>query len=111
MIAGTARCGLPRLRSSARMRPRPGRMPEPCSESSHCSAGLVATEELQEAGEGRLHLGAGRDQVDHPMLDEKLGALETFRESLADRLLDDARPGESDERLRLGDVEVAEHRV
>ena len=33
-IDGNARCGFPRARSSARMRPRPGRMPLPWSRSS-----------------------------------------------------------------------------
>ncbi len=43
------------------------------------------------------------------MLQQELGALEAFREFLADGLLDDARAGEADERAGFGDVEVAEH--
>ena len=34
--------------------------------------------------------------------------LEALREGLPDGVLDDARPGEADERLGLGDVHVAE---
>ena len=45
-----------------------------------------------------------------PLLEQELAALESFGQLLADRLLDDARAGEADQRLRLGDVEIAEHR-
>ena len=37
--------------------------------------------------------------------------LETFRQLLADGLLDDARPGEADQRARLRDMDVAEHGI
>ena len=37
-------------------------------------------------------------------------ALEAFGQLLPDGLLDDARAGEADERARLGDVQVAQHR-
>ena len=57
-----------------------------------------------------LHLAAIDDQVEHAVLDEELAALESFGQLLPDRLLDDARPGEADQRLRLGDVQIAEHR-
>ena len=46
-----------------------------------------------------------------PWSREIFGALEAFRQLLADRLLDDARAGEADDRAGLGDVDVAEHRV
>ena len=45
-----------------------------------------------------------------PLLEQELAALESFRQLLPDRLLDDARAGEADQRFRLGDVQVAEHR-
>jgi hypothetical protein len=44
------------------------------------------------------------------VLEQELGALEAGRQLLADRLLDDARPGEADQRVRLGEDHVAEHR-
>ena len=44
------------------------------------------------------------------MLQQELAALKSFGELLPDRLLDDPRPRESDQRSRLCDVEVAEHR-
>src|SRR5688572_17017681 len=59
--------------------------------------------ELEHAGEDVLHLTAVDDQIDHAVVDEKLAALEPFGQLLPDRLLDDARSGEADERLRFGD--------
>ena len=47
--------------------------------------------------------------VEHAVLEQELAALESFGQRLADRLLDDARTGKADERLRLGDVDVAQH--
>ena len=43
------------------------------------------------------------------MLEQELAALEALGQALADGLLDDPRAGEADQRLGLGDVEVAEH--
>jgi hypothetical protein len=43
------------------------------------------------------------------VLQQELGALESFRQLLADGLLDDAGAGESDESAGFGDVEVAQH--
>jgi hypothetical protein len=43
------------------------------------------------------------------VLEEELGALETFGELLTDGLLDDAGASETNQRLRLGDVEVTQH--
>ena len=57
-----------------------------------------------------LHLAPIDDDVEHAVLEQELAALESFGQLLADGLLDDARAGEADERLRLGDVDVAEHR-
>ena len=47
--------------------------------------------------------------VEEAFFEEELGALEAFRELLADGLLDDARAGKADEGAGFGDVEVAEH--
>ena len=52
-----------------------------------------------QARQGRAHLAARHDHVDHAVLFQIFGLLEAVRELLADGLLDDARPGEADERL------------
>ena len=57
-----------------------------------------------------LQLAAIDDDVEHAVLEQELAALEPLGQRLADGLLDDARAGEADQRLRLGDVQVAEHR-
>ena len=51
------------------------------------------------------------DGVDHAVVEQELGRLESFRQILAERLLDHARTGEPDHRARLGEDRVAEHRV
>jgi hypothetical protein len=48
------------------------------------------------------------DEVDHPVVAQELRALEAVWQLLADRLLDDARAREADERAGLGDVQLAE---
>ena len=60
--------------------------------------------------DGALHLAAIDDEVEHAVLEQELAALKAFGQLLANRLLDDARAGEADERARLGDVQIAEHR-
>ena len=62
------------------------------------------------ARDRRLHLAPIDDQIEHAVLEQELAALESLGQLLPDRLLDDARAGEADERLRLRDVHVAEHR-
>src|SRR5207253_1973238 len=54
------------------------------------------------------HLLAVDDGVDHPVLQKELAPLEPLGQLLADGLLDHPRPGESDQRLRLGEDDVAE---
>ena len=49
--------------------------------------------------------------VDHAVVPEIFGALKAFRQLLADGLLDDARPGEADQRAGFGDLDIAEHGV
>jgi hypothetical protein len=48
------------------------------------------------------------DHVDGALFEQELGALETLRQFLAHRLLDDARAGKADQRTRLGDHDVAD---
>src|SRR5688572_5415215 len=50
------------------------------------------------------------DHVDGALLEQELRALEALGQRLARRLLDDARPRETDQRTGLGDVDVAEQR-
>ena len=57
-----------------------------------------------------FHFAPIDHQVDHALLEQELAALKALGQLLADGLLDDARAGKPDERLRLGDVQVAEHR-
>ena len=66
--------------------------------------------ELSARPDRGLHLAAIDDQIEHALLDQELAALEPFRQLLADGLFDDARAGKADQRLRLGEVDVAEHR-
>ena len=66
--------------------------------------------EPQRARDGRLQLASIDDEIDEAVLEQELAALEPFGQLLADGLLDHARTGETDERARLGDVQVAEHR-
>ena len=70
----------------------------------------AALEPAQRALERRLEILARHDHVDHAVLEQELRALEARRQLLADRLLDHARPGEADQRIGLGDDDVAEHR-
>src|SRR5262245_46234720 len=64
--------------------------------------------ETEELRKSLFHRTALHDHVEHSVLEEVLRPLEAGRERLADGLLDHPRPGESDESLRLGDVEVPE---
>src|SRR5262249_49113662 len=66
--------------------------------------------EREGAGDRRLELAAIDDQIHEAVLEQELASLESFWQLLADRLLDDARAGEPDERARFSDVEIAEHR-
>src|SRR3546814_15522039 len=67
------------------------------------NAGLTppsGEEQPQALGQRGLHLGAVDDEVEHAVLEQELRALESLRQRLADRLLDDARS----EQRRVGKV-------
>src|SRR5579859_3436938 len=49
-------------------------------------------------------------RIQEPVFQQELRPLESFRQFLADGLFDYARPGKSNQRARLSDVDVAEHR-
>src|SRR5512146_1069412 len=120
-MVGNARSGWPRLARSARMFSSPNLMPN-CSRPKRYASGSVnlawsrlggrlggrlqgrrwlrarGAHEAERVGDGRLQLAAIGHEIDHPLLEEEFGALEPLGELLADRLLDDAGPGEADER-------------
>ncbi len=49
------------------------------------------------------------EHVHRPVLQLELAALKSFGQRLAHGLLDDARPGEADERTRLGQIQISQH--
>src|SRR5690606_13069537 len=100
--------------STARTRSRPRSISRGCSRSCQASQAArslpakrrpalllqrPAGEHGQEARDGVAHLAPVHDHVEGAVLEEELAALETLRQGFAHRLLDDARPGEADQRL------------
>src|SRR5207302_1562208 len=71
---------------------------------------LRGRKKSQEGGQELLQIFAFHDGVDHAVSEQELGQLKTFRELLADRLLDHARAGKGDERFGLGQNQIAQHR-
>ena len=75
-------------------------------------AGMAAVHEhAHDIREDVANLVAMDDHVDHAMRKEIFGALEALGQLFANGLLDDARPGETDEGVGLGDMDVTEHGV
>src|SRR2546426_2285001 len=119
------RCsGWPSASSSVSIRSSPGRMPA-CSPprrarsrataSAYVTGGLarpgrLVDEEGEDAPDGLLELAPLDDHVELPVREQKLGALESLGQRLPDRLGDDPRAREADQRARLGEDDVAEHR-
>ena len=66
--------------------------------------------QAENLGDVLLLLSPFDDVVNKALFQQKFGALEVFRQLLVDGLLDHALTGEADERLRLGDDDVAEER-
>src|SRR5438552_2585156 len=92
---------------ACRVVPRPpGHVPD----GPLAGPGRLAGEEREDAAESLLELAPVDDEVDLTVLEQELRALEPFGQGLADRLGDHARPGEADQRARLGEDDVAEHR-
>src|SRR5262245_44218050 len=60
---------------------------------------------------GAFEIASMYDAVEHAVIEQELRRLESFRQILAERLLDDARAGETDHRTRLRENRVAEHGV
>src|SRR5207245_4423462 len=61
-------------------------------------------------GDSLLEALARHDQIDHAVFQQELRTLKLRRELLLDGLLDDARAGEPDEGLGLGQDDVRQHR-
>src|SRR5207244_11300651 len=90
---------------------RASRTSLPRARNQQCVGGRVWSRLGQQPAQirdGRPQMMAMDDHIDHAVLLEIFGALEAVGEFLADGLLDDARPGNADERTRPGDVDVAE---
>ncbi len=112
--AGKRRSGWPSAASSARKgveaEPDAGRssaramQPRQAGLGGHSAARWRRQRATVAFSSARWH-----DEVEEAVLEQELAALEPFGKALADRLLDDARAGEADQRAGLGDVEVAEH--
>src|ERR1700679_2631564 len=79
--------------------------------SASLRASWLADEEINGPADVGLKFLARNDGVEEAVLEQKVGVLKTFGECLTDGLFDDARTGETDERARFGNVEVAEHGV
>ena len=71
---------------------------------------MLHAEEVESARYVRLHFRAFYHRVKEPVFEQELGFLKTFGQFLANGLFDDARPRESNERARLSDIQIAQHR-
>jgi len=70
---------------------------------------LLYLHEVEGAAQMAFQILTIYDRVEEAVLQEKLRPLEAFRQLLADGLLDHPGAGETDQRVRFGDVEVAQH--
>src|SRR6478752_7712562 len=61
--------------------------------ADHLGGRRRVAEKIDDADHGVAQLAARHDHVDHPMIAQIFGALESLRQLLADRLLDHPRPG------------------
>ena len=71
---------------------------------------LGRLEEREQRRDLGAQLGPLDDPVDEAVLEQELGALEAVGQLPADRPGGDPRAGEADQRVRLGEVDVAERR-
>src|SRR5262249_6007683 len=113
---GYAACGSPSARAGrsrrARSRSTPRRARANSRASACASAGPAPRAPGQRAQEARqlaFEIAPMHDEVEHAVLEQELGALESVGQLLTDGLLDDAGAGEADQRPRLGHDDVAEH--
>src|SRR6186713_2729370 len=66
--------------------------------------------EAQQLRDVVMQLAAIDNRVDHTVVQQKLRSLEILWQFLSNGLLDNARAGKTDERLRLSENHVAKHR-
>ena len=91
--------------------------PQPRSQACAGTGKLLMTSEAGDLVKSRHRLASvGRNSwrcttMSTMPCSQIFGALEAFRQLLADGLLDDARAGEADQRAGLGDLDVAQHGV
>src|SRR5437660_397317 len=118
---GQASCGSPSSESAWRIRSRPSFMPKllrrkrssfsswkvTAAPATSALRRIPSAEQAEELRQPLAQLLARHDGVDHPVLQEELAALESLRQLLPQGLLDHPRPGESDQRPRLGQDDVA----
>ena len=69
----------------------------------------AAHQQPQNAAQSFGQLVAVNDHIDHAMLQQILGALETFRQFFLDCILNDTRARKTDKRAGLGDLNIAQH--
>src|SRR3954470_2026522 len=127
---GSARSGLPSRSSRAAIRSRPrlslpgdslaslsswawtaGSSERARSATSRLGRLFARRQIIEQQSEAAAQLLAVDDHVDHAVLEQIFGALEAFRQLLADRVLDHPLAGEADQGAGLGDMDVAEHRI
>src|SRR6266436_3685367 len=65
-------------------------------QSDHFGRRRGMPKEVDDADQRLAQLDARNDQIDHAVIAQVFGALETLRQLLADRLLDHSRAGKSD---------------
>ena len=70
---------------------------------------MLVLHEVERANQKCLQLATVYHGIQHSMLKQKFAALEALRQLLSDGLLNHARAGKSDERARLGNVQIAKH--
>jgi hypothetical protein len=71
---------------------------------------VAAGQHRQQSSQPVAQFPSIHDHVDGAMLQQELAALKAFRQFFPHGLLDHPRPGEADQRLGFGDIDVAQHR-
>ena len=73
-------------------------------------SGTLLTGELgQHMSNARTHLVTMENHVDCAMLQQELTALEPFRQLFTHGLFDDSGTGETNQRIRLGNIQITQH--
>jgi len=100
--------GLPRSASSPWTRTSPGRIPNLLRLKSQRVASSPATKGgARSRPDGVLQVFPLGDNVHHPVLEQELGGLETFRQISTNSLFDDPGTGKTDQGAGFGHIDVA----